>query len=224
MGRSAGVVFVVDDDGEVRAGLSRLLGAAGYQVRTFDSAESFLVGHDDEMQGCLLLDINMPGMSGLELQRTLDGLSSRPIVFLTGHGDIPASVRAMKEGAVDFLTKPFDPMQLCAALDQALQRDGEQRIERARLADVQRRLRTLTRRERQVMEGVVRGLLNKQIAGELAIDEKTVKVHRGRVMSKMRMRSLADLVRLVSGAPVDAPSRSAERSGVCMPAVQTSRN
>ncbi len=204
MDGSAGTVFLVDDSYEIRTSLPRLLRAVGYQVRAFDSAESYLEGQDDEIPGCLLLDISMPGMNGLELQRALRGSPwSRPIVFLTGLGHIEDSVRAMKGGAVDFLAKPFDTVRLRAALDEALRRDAEQRVERVRLGKIQERIETLTRRERQVMEGVVRGLLNKQIAAEMAIDEKTVKVHRGRVMSKMRVRSVPDLVRLVSGVAVE---------------------
>ncbi len=213
MDSSAGTVFLVDDSYDVRTSLPRLLRAVGYQVRAFDSAESYLEGQDDEIPGCLLLDISMPGMNGLELQRALRGSPrSRPIVFLTGLGHIEDSVRAMKGGAVDFLAKPFDTVRLRAALDEALRRDAEQRVERARLGRIQERIETLTRRERQVMEGVVRGLLNKQIAAEMAIDEKTVKVHRGRVMSKMRVRSVPDLVRLVSGVAVEPVVRRLDTS------------
>jgi FixJ family two-component response regulator len=209
MGSSAGTVFIVDDANEVRAGLSRLLSVAGYQARAFDSAESYLEGQDEEAPGCLLLDIQMPAMSGLELQRALRrSPRSRPIVFLTGQGDIQASVRAMKEGAVDFLTKPFDTPRLFAALDQALRRDMEQRAERVRRGESEQRLRTLTRREWQIMERVVHGLLNKQIAAELGIGEKTVKVHRGRMMSKTRMRSVPDLMRLLAGAGVTIDRRA----------------
>lgn len=208
MGSSAGTVFLVDDSYEVRISLPRLLRAVGYQVRAFDSAESYLEGQDDEIPGCLLLDIGMPGMSGLELQRALyTSPRSRPIVFLTGRGDIEDSVRAMKGGAVDFLSKPFNTTQLRAALDEALRREAQQRAERERLRKIRERLETLTRRERQVMQGVVRGLLNKQIAAEMAIDEKTVKVHRGRVMSKLRVRSVPDLVRLVSEVTMEPAVR-----------------
>jgi len=209
MGSSAGTVFLVDDSYDVRTSLPRLLRAVGYQVRAFDSAESYLQGQDHQIPGCLLLDISMPGMSGLELQRALyTSPWSRPIVFLTGRGDIEESVRAMKGGAVDFLPKPFNTAKLRAALDEALRRDAEQRVVRVRLGKIQERLETLTRRERQVMEGVVRGLLNKQIAGEMAIDEKTVKVHRGRVMSKLRVRSVPDLVRLVSEVTMEPAGRA----------------
>jgi FixJ family two-component response regulator len=199
MNGTTNTVFIVDDAREVRTGLSRLLAAAGYRVRAFESAASFLQEHDAEVPGCLLLDVCMPGLSGLELQRTLVGSpGARPIVFLTGRGDIQTSVHAMKEGAVDFLTKPVDDSQLFAAVDQALKRDAEQRLERAIRDTIQRRLAMLTPRERQVMAHVIRGRLNKQIAADLGTGEKTVKVHRARVMSKMVARSVAELVQLAA--------------------------
>lgn len=190
-------VYIVDDTREVRTALSRLLGAAGYQVRSFESAERFLAEHDVDAPGCLLLDVCMPGLSGLQLQRVLTGSpAARPIVFLTGKGDIQSSVHAMKEGAVDFLTKPIDDKQLFAAVEQALRRDAEQRLEVAIRSTIQKRHETLTPRERQVMVHVIRGRLNKQIAAGLGTGEKTVKVHRARVMSKMGARSVAELVQL----------------------------
>ena len=210
-------VFIVDDAREVRTGLSRLLGAAGYQVRAFESAASFLQEHDTELPGCLLLDICMPGLSGLDLQRTLADSpgSARPIVFLTGRGDIQTSVHAMKEGAVDFLTKPVDDTQLLAAVDQALKRDAEQRLERAVRDTIQRRLAMLTPRERQVMAHVIRGRLNKQIAADLGTGEKTVKVHRARVMSKMVARSVAELVQLAARVGVGIePNLGAGTTGI----------
>jgi FixJ family two-component response regulator len=190
-------VYVVDDAPEVRAGLARLLGMAGYGVRTFESAESFLLEHDIGTPGCLLLDVRMPGLSGPELQHSLtsSGLT-RPIVFLTGNGDIQTSVRAMKDGAVDFLTKPVDDVRLFAAVENALRLDAKQRLERLIRHTIQKRLDTLTPRERQVMTHVIRGRLNKQIAADLGTGEKTVKVHRARVMSKMMVRSVAELVQL----------------------------
>jgi FixJ family two-component response regulator len=199
MNGTTSTVFIVDDAREVRMGLSRLLAAAGYRVRTFESADCFLQEHDAEAPGCLLLDVCMPGLSGLGLQRSLVGSpGARPIVFLTGRGDIQTSVHAMKEGAIDFLTKPVDDQQLFAAVDQALKRDAEQRLERAIRDTIQRRLAMLTPRERQVMAHVIRGRLNKQIAADLGTGEKTVKVHRARVMSKMVARSVAELVQLAA--------------------------
>jgi len=178
-------------------GLSRVLGAAGYAVRTFESAERFLSEQDAAVPGCLLLDVCMPGLSGLELQHALMGSpGARPIVFLSGQGDIQTSVHAMKEGAVDFLTKPIDNERLFEAVEQALRRDAEQRLDRAIRDMIQQRLETLTPRERQVMTHVIRGKLNKQIAAGLGTGEKTVKVHRARVMAKMGARSVAELVQL----------------------------
>jgi FixJ family two-component response regulator len=205
-------VFVVDDAREVRTALSRLLGAAGYQVRSFESAEHFLDQDDRGAPGCLLLDICMSGMSGLDMQRSLSGSTHvRPIVFLTGHGDVQTSVQAMKVGAVDFLTKPIDPTRLLAAVDKALLLDGSKRREWAVRSVIEERLEALTRRERQVMEHVIRGRLNKQIAADLGIGEKTVKVHRGRIMTKMNVRSVAELVQLANkiGISGEAPCISA---------------
>jgi FixJ family two-component response regulator len=190
-------VFIVDDALEVRTGLSRLLGMAGYGVRAFESAESFLKEHDAGVPGCLLLDVCMPGLSGPELQHSLANAGlTRQIVFLTGNGDIQTSVLAMKEGAVDFLTKPVDDVRLFAAVEHAIRRDAEQRLERSIRHTIQQRLEILTPRERQVMAQVIRGRLNKQIAADLGTGEKTVKVHRARVMSKMMVRSVAELVQL----------------------------
>jgi FixJ family two-component response regulator len=190
-------VFIVDDAREVRTALSRVLTVEGYQVRSFESAERFLGEQDTEAPGCLLLDICMPGLSGIELQHSLAGSSyTRPIVFLTGMGDIQMSVHAMKGGAVDFLTKPIDNLRLFAAVEQALRRDAEQRLKCAIRSMICHRLEKLTPRERQVMSHVVRGRLNKQIAAELGTGEKTVKVHRARMMSKMVARSVAELVQL----------------------------
>jgi FixJ family two-component response regulator len=197
MNGEARTVFIVDDAREVRTALARVLTAFGYQVRSFESAERFLAEHDADVPGCLLLDICMPGLSGLELQHSLATSScARPIVFLTGAGDVKMSVHAMKEGAVDFLTKPIDNRQLFAAVEQALQRDAEQRLKGTIRSMICHRLETLTPRERQVMSHVIRGRLNKQIAAELGTGEKTVKVHRARMMSKMLARSVAELVQL----------------------------
>ena len=192
-------IFIVDDAHQVRRALCCILESAGYRVRSFESAESFLEGHDAAVPGCLLLDVCMPGMSGLELQRSLAGSpGERPIVFLTGKGDIQTSVDAMKEGAVDFLTKPIDDVRLFAAVDQALRLDAKQRHERAIRTLIEQRVDSLTRRERDVLMSVLRGRLNKQIGLELGIGEKTVKVHRMRVMRKMGAHSVAELVQLAA--------------------------
>jgi FixJ family two-component response regulator len=189
----------VDDTLEVRAGLSRLLGTAGYRVRTFESAESFLQESDSETPGCLLLDFCMPGLNGLELQRRLGGSPfARPIVFLSGQSDIQTAVQAMREGAVNFLTKPIDADRLFAAVGEAFKVDADQRFERSIRITIQQRMLRLTPRERQVMNQVIHGRLNKQIAADLGTGEKTIKVHRARVMEKMSVRSVAELVRLSS--------------------------
>lgn len=199
MSGTAPTVYIVDDAREIRTALSRLLGASGYQVSAFESAELFLEAQDMEAPGCLLLDVSLPGLSGIELQRTLAGCPcARPIVFLSGNGDVQIGVDAMKEGAVDFLTKPVDHAQLVAAVEQALKKDAEQRRDITVRRMIQQRLATLTPRERQVMEQVIHGRLNKQIAVDLGTGEKTVKVHRARVMSKMGARSVAELVQLAA--------------------------
>jgi len=193
----ASTVFIVDDVQDVRTALARLLTSGGYRVRLFESAEHFLEEQDGAEPGCLLLDIGLPGLSGIELQRALlDSPYARPIIFLTGMGDIPASVSAMKAGAVDFLTKPIDRLRLFAAIEEALRRDTAQRWECAVRRTIEQRFNQLTRREREVLTRVVRGRLNKQIAWEFSVGEKTIKVHRSRVMQKMGARSVPDLVRL----------------------------
>ena len=203
MDNQAQAVHVVDDAVEVRRALSRLLTAAGYHVRAFESAERFLAEQDAEAPGCLLVDICMPGMTGLELQRRLvSSKVGRPIVFLTGLNDVETCARAMKAGAVDYLTKPIDGARLFAAIDQALRADRDARRIRAINLMIEQRIEALTPRERQVMEQVVFGRLNKQIAAELGTGEKTVKVHRARVMSKMGARSVAELVQLAARAGV----------------------
>jgi FixJ family two-component response regulator len=202
-------VFIVEDSAEVRNALSRVLRAAGHQVRSFESAERFLSEQDEMAPGCLLLDICMPGLNGIELQRELAASpAARPIVFLTGMGDIQTSVHAMKEGAVDFLTKPVDTGRLLEAIDQALRRDSQRRLQRAIHVTLDQRYRALTPRERLVMAHVVRGRLNKQIAALLGCGEKTVKVHRARVMAKMRVHSVAELVRI--GAQIGVAFETAE--------------
>ena len=203
-------IFIVDDDHGIRTALSHLLEAAGYQIRSFESAESFLKEQNETTPGCLLLDVCMPGLSGLELQRLLVGSpDARPIIFLTGTDDIEDSVLAMKQGAIDFLTKPIDDMRLFAAVERALRRDGEQRSERVVLKRICQCLDTLTPRERQVMEYIIGGRLNKQIAWQMGIGVKTVKAHRWQVMSKMGAHSVAELTQLAMriGIAIEPPVR-----------------
>ena len=197
MTTEAPTIFVVDDDESIRKGLSRLLGAQGYAVETFASADEFLAVPRKSVPGCLVLDVCMPGLSGLDLQGAL-GASGRalPIVFITGLGDIPTSVKAMKAGAVDFLPKPFEAGALLDAVAQALSRDALDRRGREETAALAEKLALLTPREREVLGLVAKGRLNKQIALDLGASEKTIKVHRGRVMKKLGAKSLADLVRL----------------------------
>ena len=189
-------VFVVDDDPSVRRSVVRLLQTAGYRVASFDSAEAFLEGERLPGPACLVLDVRMSGMTGLQLQRCLR-VSGRPmaVVFITGHGDVPMSVAAMKGGAVDFLLKPFDDEALLGAIDRAISRDRNWLKERQELDGLRSRYYRLTPRQREVFSLVVTGLLNKQVAAQLGTSEKTIKVHRARVMAKMRAGSLADLVR-----------------------------
>jgi FixJ family two-component response regulator len=191
-------VFLIDDDPSVRRALARLIKSAGYQVQTFVSAREFLDSMPDPTgPACLVLDVRMPGLSGLDLQRALQAANATlPIIFITGHGDIPMSVKAMKDGAVDFLPKPVKDKDLLRAIELALARSVRERAARDELEEIQSRVETLTAREREVMNLVVKGLLNKQVAFELGTVEKTVKVHRARVMDKMKVESLADLVRL----------------------------
>ena len=194
-------VFVVDDEAAVRKALSRLLRSAEIEAVVFASAADFLAAHDSDVVGCLLLDVAMPDLSGPELQQTLTARGSTlPIIFLSGRADVPISVQAMKAGATDFLTKPVQDEVLLTAVRAALEKDRADRIARAELADIAARLATLTRREREVLEHVVSGQLNKQIAGDLGTVEQTIKVHRARVMEKMKVQSLAELVRLVERA------------------------
>ncbi|MDD5675592.1 MAG: response regulator transcription factor [Chitinivibrionales bacterium] len=192
------VIYIVDDDASVRKGLGRLIRSAGYSVKTFSSAGEFLASSDPDGPACLVLDVSMPGINGLELQETVNSLESHqiPIIFITGHGDIPMSVKAMKAGAVDFLTKPFNDNELFKAIVAALKKDIKNRETLARASTIKQNIDTLTPREHEVFALVVTGMLNKQIAGRLGIAEKTVKVHRGRVMQKMQAGSVAELVRL----------------------------
>jgi FixJ family two-component response regulator len=191
-------VFVVDDDAAVRKAVSRLLHSAGIAVADFASPREFLAQHDPATPGCLVLDLAMPGFDGLRLQTTLrETGSSLPIIFLTGHGDVSKSVQAMKHGALDFLTKPVKDKDLLTVVRAAIERDAVARQEQAKFSEICARIDTLTPREREVLERVVAGKLNKQIAGDLRITEATVKMHRARVMVKMKVQSVAELARLM---------------------------
>jgi FixJ family two-component response regulator len=191
------IVFVVDDDSSMREALTDLITSVGLMVEAFKSAQEFLEHRRPDASACLVLDVRLPGLSGLDLQRELVRTEAPiPIIFITGHGDIPMSVRAIKEGAVEFLAKPFRDQDLLDAIQHALQIDRAARRERAMVAEVRRRYESLTKRERQVMRLVVSGLLNKQIAGELGSSEVTVKIHRGQVMRKMKAQSVVQLLRM----------------------------
>jgi len=197
-------VFVIDDDPSVLKGLARLLRSLGFDAETFASAELFLVREHYDGVGCIVLDVRMPGLSGMDLQDELSRADySMPIIFITGHGNIPMSVQAMKRGAVDFLTKPFDDEELLQAVKKAIEKDGTAKAERAQVHDIRSRIDTLTPREREILGYVITGMLNKQIALKLDIAEKTVKIHRGRIMEKLRVDSVADLVRLAEKAGIE---------------------
>jgi len=192
------VVFVVDDDPSVRSSLKFLLSSVGLQVESFESAETFLQRKPPDAPSCLVLDVRLRGLSGLDFQRELAARDIRiPIVFVTGHGDIPMSVRAMKAGAIEFLTKPYRDQDLLDAVRVALERDRARREQEKDLTDLRQRFESLTPREQEVISMVVSGMLNKQIAGELGTAENTVKVHRSRAMEKMNAQSFADLVRMI---------------------------
>jgi FixJ family two-component response regulator len=206
MTASEAMVFVVDDDVGTRESLKNLIRSVGLRVEVFASAQDFLRSTRPDVPGCLVLDVRLPGLSGLDLQKRMaEGELEIPIVFISGHGDIPMSVRAMKAGAVEFLTKPFREQELLDAIQQALERDRNAREQRAEIAELRSRYRLLTPREREVMALVVTGLLNKQIAGELGTSEASVKVHRQHVMEKMRAGSLAALVRMADRVGIHTP-------------------
>jgi FixJ family two-component response regulator len=196
MSSDSPIVFVVDDDYRVREALSSLVASIGLEVAVFGSAQEFLESEKPDSPACLVLDLELPGTSGLELQKELAAGNSPPIIFITGHGDVPSSVRAMKAGAIEFLPKPFGEQELLQAIDAAIALDRKARQERSELTELQKHYALLTPRERQVLPFVVAGLANKQTAGELGTSEITIGVHRGQIMRKMAARSFAELVRM----------------------------
>jgi FixJ family two-component response regulator len=210
MSATEAMVFVIDDDASVRKALANLLRSVGLGVEAFGTAQDFLAGDRPDVPGCLVLDVRLPGLSGLDLQRQLlQAQIQMPIIFITGHGDIQMSVEAMKAGAVEFLTKPFREQALLDAVQHALERDRAAHARRAALAQLRHQYQSLTPREREIMALVIRGLLNKQIAGELGTTEATVKVHRAKMMHKMQADSLADLIRMAEklGGPAAKSAR-----------------
>jgi len=205
MSESESIVFVVDDDPSVRSAIERLIGTVGLQVQLFGSAQEFLASKLPNVPSCLVLDIRLPGISGLNLQRQLAKANIQiPIIFITAHGDIPMTVRAMKAGAVEFLTKPFRDQDLLDAIQLALERDRTRRWQDAELAVLQERFKSLSPREREVVGMVVSGMLNKQIAAQMGTAENTVKVHRSRAMEKMQANSLAELVKMIQRLQVSS--------------------
>jgi FixJ family two-component response regulator len=192
------IVYILDDDSRIREALSDLLEANGYTAMAFEKAQDYLSFKKTDTVSCLILDMDMPGMTGLELQQEISGTDAPPIIFLTGHGDIPSSVKAMKAGASEFLVKPFDEADLLRALEDALQQDRADRTKRTELEELKKRYALLSPREREVLPFVVSGLLNKQTAGELGKSEITIRVQRGQIMKKMAAQSLADLVKMTT--------------------------
>jgi FixJ family two-component response regulator len=203
------IIFVVDDDEFMREALGSLLRSVGHKVELFGSVTDLLENKLPDVASCLVLDVRLPGLSGLDFQARLAESNVRiPIIFMSGHGDIPMSVKAIKAGAIDFLTKPFREQEMLDAISQALERDKQRRQDETRTSALQANFATLSEREREVMALVTAGLMNKQIAGDLGLSENTVKIHRGHLMRKMRARSLADLVKMAEVLGVYAPSSS----------------
>lgn len=206
MSETGGLVFIVDDDASLRESLKNLIRSVGLRVEPFASAQEFLRSKRPDVPGCLVLDVRLQGLSGLDLQKRMaDSDIEMPIIFISGHGDIPMTVQAMKAGAVEFLTKPFRDQDLLDAVQHALERDRAAREQREEIQKLRRRFESLTQREREVMGLVVIGLLNKQIAGELGTSETTVKIHRHQVMEKMAANSLAELVRMSDRLGIPTP-------------------
>src|SRR3974390_612495 len=219
MNASDATVFVVDDDQSVREGLVDMIQSLGMRAKAFSSAQPFLQHKQPDTPACLVLDVRLPGLSGLDMQRQLSQSGKPiPIIFLTGHGDIPMSVRAMKEGAVEFLTQPFRDQDFLDAIQQALKADRAAREQRAKAAELRRRYDSLTAREREVMQLVMTGRLNKQIAGELGTSEVTVKIQRGRVMHKMRAESVVDLLRMAETIAIIGTRHSPDQLWLKSPA------
>ncbi len=205
------IVFIVDDDVRMREALSELLASLGWRAVAFGSAGEYIAHPRSDLPACLILDVELPDINGLDFQRQISHGDHPPIVFLTGHGDIPSSVRAIKHGAVDFLTKPFTERDLLAAIESAVERDRQARQGRAEVEVLRQRLASLTPREREVLPLVVSGLLNKQAAAELGISEVTLQIHRGKIMQKMEAASLADLVRIAEKLQI--PITHSRRAG-----------